>query len=152
MLRDLDLFLRLRDVEVGFIITTLDEEVRRVFEPRSSSVPTRLAAPAKPAEAEAKTWAFCGPLLPFLLDGEEQMGAPFGELAWVGVSYTIVDSMKLSGAIWGRVRKVLEKHYPNPVEGYAHIVADRKPYHELLTARAQRFAEKHSLTRVDGAP
>jgi len=64
----------------------------------------------------------------------------------VGVSYIIVDSMKLSGAIWGKVRRVLEGHYPDLVEGYRHIATDRKPYHEALIARAQRLAEKHGLT------
>ena len=145
VLRDLDLLRRLEDVEVGFTITTLDEEVRRVFEPRSSPVPARLAALAELAEAGIKTWAFCGPLLPFLSDGEEQMDALFGKLAKAGVSYIVVDSMKLSGAIGGRVRRVLERHYPDLVEGYRHIAANRRPYHQALMARARMLAEKHGL-------
>ena len=145
VLRDLDLLRCLRDVEVGFTIATLDEEVRRVFEPGSSPIPARLAALAKLAEAGIKTWAFCGPLLPFLSDGEEQMDALFGELARAGVSYIFVDSMKLSGAIGGRVRRVLERRYPDLVERYRHIAANRGPYHEALMARARRLAEKHGL-------
>jgi len=145
VLRDLDLLRRLRDVEVGFTIATLDEEVRQVFEPSSSPVPARLTALAELAEAGIKTWAFCGPLLPFLSDGEEQMDALFGELARAGVSYIIVDSMKLSGAIGGRVRGVLERHYPDLVEGYRHVAANRRPYHDALMARARMLAEKHGL-------
>jgi DNA repair photolyase len=145
VLRDLDLFRRLKDVEVGFTIITLDEEVQRFFEPCSSPASARVAALAELAGAGVRTWAFCGPLLPFLSDGEEEMDALFGELARAGVSYIIVDSMKLSGAIWGKVRRVLERHYPDLVEGYRHIAADRKPYHEALMSRAQRLAEKHSL-------
>ena len=145
VLHDFDLLRRLKDVEVGFTITTLDEEVRRVFEPHSSPVPARLAALAELSEAGIKTWTFCGPLLPFLSDGEEEIDALFRELARAGVSYIIVDSMKLSGAIWGRVRRVLESHYPDLVEGYRHIAANRKPYHQALMGRAQRLAEKHGL-------
>jgi DNA repair photolyase len=145
VLRDLDLLRRLRDVEVGFTIATLDEEVRRVFEPGSSPIPARLVALAELAEAGIKTWAFCGPLLPFLSDGGEQMDALFGELARAGVSYIHVDSMKLSGAIGGRVRRVLERHYPDLVEGYRHISANRRPYHEALMSRARILAEKHGL-------
>jgi DNA repair photolyase len=145
VLRDLDLLRRLRDVGVGFTITTLDEEVRRVFEPRSSPAPARLAALSELAEAGIKTWAFCGPLLPLLSDGEKQMDALFEELAKAGVSYIFVDSMKLSGAIWGKVRRVLERHYPDLVEGYHHIAANRRPYHEALMARARALADKHSL-------
>jgi DNA repair photolyase len=145
VLRDLDLLCRLEDVEVGFTITALDDEVQRIFEPRSPPASARLAALAELAEAGVKTWAFCGPLLPFLSDGEEQMDALFGELARAGVSYIIVDSLKLSGAIGGKVRRVLERHYPDLVEGYRHIAADRRAYHEALMIRAQRLAEKHGL-------
>jgi DNA repair photolyase len=146
VLRDLDLLLRLKDVEVGFTITALDDEVQRVFEPRSLPASARLVALAELAGAGIVTWVFCGPLLPFLSDGEEQIDALFGDLARAGVSYIIVDSMKLSGAIWGKVRKVLGRDHPDLVEKYRHIAADRRPYHETLMARAQRLAEKHGLT------
>jgi DNA repair photolyase len=145
VLRDLDLLRRLKDVEVGFTITALDDEVQRIFEPRSPPASARLAALAELAKAGVKTWAFCGPLLPLLSDGEEQIEALFDELAKAGVSYIIVDSMKLSGAIGGKVRRVLERHYPALVEAYRHIAADRRPYHEALMARAKRLAEKHGL-------
>jgi len=143
--RDLDLLRRLPDVDVGFTITALDDEVRRVFEPGSSPIPARLAALDELAQAGIKTWAFCGPLLPSLSDGEEQMAALFRELARVGVSALIVDSMKLSGGIWGRVRKVLERHYPDLVAGYQFTAQNRQPYHEALMARAQRLAGKYGL-------
>jgi len=145
VLRDLDLFRRLKDVEVGFTIAALEDKVQRVFEPRSSPGSARLAALAELAGAGVRTWAFCGPLLPFLSDGEEQMDALFWELARAGVSYILVDSMKLSGAIWGKVRRVMERHYPELVEGYRPIATNRRPYHEALMARAQRLAEKHGL-------
>ena len=145
VLRDLDILHRLRDVEVGFTIATLDEEVRRLFEPHSSPITARLAALSQLAEEGIRTWAFCGPLLPFLSDSEEQIDALFGELARAGVSYIIVDSMKLSGAIGGRVRRVMERHYPDLVEEYRHVAANRGPYHEALMARTRRLAEKHGL-------
>jgi DNA repair photolyase len=145
VLCDLDILHRLHDIEVGFTITTLDEGVRRVFEPRSSPISARLEALAKLSQAGIKTWCFCGPLLPLLSDSEDQMDALFRELAQTGVSHIIVDSMKLSGAIGGRVKRVLEKHYPDLVEGYRHIAANRVSYHEALMARARVLAEKHGL-------
>ena len=73
------------------------------------------------------------------------MDALFGELARAGVSYIHVDSMKLSGSIGGKVRRVLERHYPDLVEGYRDIAANRRPYHEALMARARMLADKHGL-------
>ncbi len=145
VLRDLDVFRRLKDVEVGFTITTLDEELRRIFEPRSSSVSARLAALAELADANVRTWAFCGPLLPFLSDDERRIDAVFKELKKVGVHKVVIDSMKLNGAIWRRVKKALERHYLDLVEGYRQLLANRRPYHEALMAKAIRIAEKYGI-------
>lgn len=143
--RDIDLLRRFPDVDVGFTISTLDDELRQVFEPGASPIPARLAALDELAQAGIKTWGFCGPLLPFLSDGEEQMEALFRELARVGVSALIVDSMKLSGSVWGRVRKMLERHYPDLLAGYQFTAQNRQPYHKALLTRAQSLADKYSL-------
>jgi DNA repair photolyase len=95
VLRDLDLLHCLRDVEVGFTIATLAEDVRRVFEPCSPPVSARLEALAELSEAGIKTWAFYGPLLPLLSDDEKQMDAlcrPYHE------------------ALMARARMLAEKH------------------------------------------
>ncbi len=146
VLRDLDVIKRLKDVEVAFTITTLDDEVRRRLEPRSSPIPARLEALRALAEAGISTWAFCGPLLPFLSDSEAQLEEVFGELKRVGVGYVLVDSLNLRGAVWGRMRKALEAHYPDLVEGYRALLANRKPYHEALMERTRRIAERHGLS------
>jgi DNA repair photolyase len=146
VLRDLDLIKRLKDVEVAFTITTLDDEVRKRFEPRSSPIPARLEALRTLAEAGIRTWAFCGPLLPFLSDSEAGIDALFGELKRVGVDYVLVDSLNLRGAAWGRVRKALEAHYPDLVESYRALLTDRKPYHESLMERTRRIAARHGLS------
>jgi len=146
VLRDLDVIKRLKDVEVAFTITTLDDEVRSCFEPGSPPTTTRLEALYPLAEAGISTWAFCGPLLPFLSDGEGEIDALFGELKRAGVDYVLVDSLNLRGATWGRVRKALEAHYPNLVERYRGLLTDRKSYHEALMERTRRIAARHGLS------
>ena len=64
VLRDLDLFQEFETVEVGFTITTDDEQVARLFEPRAASVEERLAALETIHSSGIKTFAFVGPLLP----------------------------------------------------------------------------------------
>ena len=44
VLRDLDVLCEMKDVEAGLAITTLDESVRRVFEPLASPVGRRIEA------------------------------------------------------------------------------------------------------------
>jgi DNA repair photolyase len=145
VLRDLDLLKRLKAVEVAFTITTLDDGVRSVFEPRSSPMQERLEALRILSEAGISTWAFCGPLLPFLSDGEEQLDALFRELKQAGVGYVLVDSLNLRGAAWGRVRKALRTHYPDLVDRYKVLHTNRKPYHAALMEKSRRIASKHGL-------
>ena len=64
VLRDLDLFKEFEEIEVGFTITTDDEKVAKLFEPKASTVKDRLAALAKIHSSGIKTYVFIGPLLP----------------------------------------------------------------------------------------
>jgi len=43
-LRDIDLFKQFRNIEVGFSVTTHDEAVKRIFEPNSPSIHSRVEA------------------------------------------------------------------------------------------------------------
>lgn len=64
VLRDLDVFLQFEEIEVGFTITTDEERMAKLFEPRASSVKERIKALEKIHSKEIKTFAFIGPLLP----------------------------------------------------------------------------------------
>jgi len=63
-LRDLDLFKRFDKVRVGFSIGTHDEAVKRVFEPRSPSIRSRIEALRTLRQEGITTYAFVGPMLP----------------------------------------------------------------------------------------
>ena len=64
VLRDLDLLLQFEEIEVGFTITTDDENIARLFESRASSIEDRLNALEKLHSKGIRTFAFVGPLLP----------------------------------------------------------------------------------------
>jgi DNA repair photolyase len=64
VLRDLDLFQQFDDIEVGMTITTDDEKIARLFEPRASSLKERLNALERLHVSGIRTFAFAGPLLP----------------------------------------------------------------------------------------
>ena len=145
VLRDLDLLAQLPDVEVAFTVTTLDDGLRQRFEPGVSPIAARLEAMAALTGAGVRTWAFCGPLLPFLSDGEEQVDVLFAALKRAGAGSVLVDSLNQRGAAGGRVRRVLEAHYPDLVEPYRALAADRRPYHAALMARTRRLAARHGL-------
>lgn len=64
VLRDVDLFQKFKAIEVGFTITTNDEQVASLFEPGATSVEERLRALETIHSSGVNTFAFVGPLLP----------------------------------------------------------------------------------------
>jgi DNA repair photolyase len=145
VLRDLDLLSKLRDVEVAFTITSLDEEVRRRFEPGASPIASRLKALRAFSEAGIPTWAFCGPVLPAITDDESSLDMLFLELKRVGVDHVLVDSLNLRGAAGGRLARVVEKYYPHLLRTYRALSSNRLPYHQALLKRTRRVARRHDL-------
>ena len=63
-LRDIDLLKQFKEIEVGFSITTHDENIKKVFEPHSPSIGTRVKALEALRREKIGTYAFIGPMLP----------------------------------------------------------------------------------------
>ena len=63
-LRDLDLFKQFKEIDVGFSIGTHDEKIKRIFEPHSPSVASRIEALKILHQAGVSTYSFIGPMLP----------------------------------------------------------------------------------------
>jgi hypothetical protein len=61
------------------------------------------------------------------------------------VRSVVVDSLKLKGAIWPRVRSVLAAHFPDLLSTYRRLRECRGPYHTELMAVAHRLAARHGL-------
>jgi DNA repair photolyase len=64
VLRDVDLLQDFKTIEVGFTISTDDEQIARYFEPGANFISQRINALAKLHDAGIQTYAFIGPLLP----------------------------------------------------------------------------------------
>jgi DNA repair photolyase len=63
-LRDIDLFKRFKNIEVGLSITTDADSVRKILEPHSPSIESRLRALRTLRQEKIKTYVFVGPMLP----------------------------------------------------------------------------------------
>jgi DNA repair photolyase len=63
-LRDIDLFKRFKSIEVGLSITTHDEGIKKIFEPCSPSILSRVQALKALRQEKIHTYAFIGPMLP----------------------------------------------------------------------------------------
>jgi DNA repair photolyase len=63
-LRDIDLFKQFKNVEVGLSITTHDEGIKKIFEPHSPPIHSRIEALKSLHQEKIGTYAFIGPMLP----------------------------------------------------------------------------------------
>jgi DNA repair photolyase len=77
VLRDIDILSRMATVDVGLTVTTNREDIKRIFEPASSSIRERLNALKALRKAGISTYVFIGPILP--MDPEKLVDsiAPF---------------------------------------------------------------------------
>ena len=64
VLRDMDLFKEFEDIEIGITITTDDEKIRKLFEPKAPPIGARINTLKRLYENGIKTYTFIGPLLP----------------------------------------------------------------------------------------
>jgi len=96
--RDIDLFRRFYDISVGLSITTDREDVRRIFEPNSPSIQSRIKALKMLHDEGVTTYVFIGPMLP--LDPERLL-----EMLTGIVDEVLIDRLNYSNKVKGLYRK-----------------------------------------------
>ena len=101
VLKDLALLKRLTDAEVGVTITTLDDSMRRRFEPFSSPSERRLATLSALNGAGLSTWAFIGPILPGATDATAE--ALLRAVHGAGTTHVMIDRLRYRPGVWDRV-------------------------------------------------
>ena len=92
VLHDIDLIAKFKEVEVGFTITTDDENIKRLFEPNSSTIKQRVETLEKIHSKGIVTFAMIAPILP----GSEGLV----NLLHRKVNYVLVDRMNYHYADW----------------------------------------------------
>jgi DNA repair photolyase len=68
ILRDIDLFKKFKNIEIGLTINGFEPEIKKLFEPDSSTHKQRLNALRILKENEIKTYGFVSPIIPELVD------------------------------------------------------------------------------------
>ncbi len=97
VLRDMDIFKKSKDIEVGLSITTANDEIRKVFEPDAPSIMERLRAVETLHQNGIRTYAMIAPMLP---EAENLTSMLAGK-----VDYIIIDRMNYRHA-----DRIYEKH------------------------------------------
>ena len=129
VVRDLDVLGRLDRAEVGLTITAMDDDVRRVFEPGASTVQERLGALKAFADQGVDTYAFLGPMLPYISErGLEELLNALADR----VSRVIVDRLNIKAGNWAPIQEALEDNYPDLLPMFREASAEESPYYDAL--------------------
>ena len=146
--RDLDLLTSKEGVELGVTITTLDEGLRRLIEPRSSPSAGRLALLQEAKRRGIRTYAFVGPLLPYLSDTENSLTPLLKAVKDVGADYFYVDRLNRRFGVWPSLKSLLQEHFPDLVDEYRWIFFNERAsreYSDRLIATVNCLARKQGL-------
>ena len=106
--RDVDLIGEFRDVEVGLTVTTLDAAASALIEPGASPPEERLNTLRRLADAGIRTWAFVGPLVPGVIDGD-RLADLLAKVKDAGASKVLVDRLRLKPGLWARMEPALRE-------------------------------------------
>ena len=118
VLRDIDLLTRLKSrVDVGFTITTFNQEAQSIFEPRASPVNERIQAIKRLSEAGVETWVFIAPMLPYVTELELENG--LRRLKEAGLKKLMSDRYNARGSVINQTLKAYQSW--NPASDLEHI-------------------------------
>ncbi len=138
ILRDLDAFAG-RNFRVGVTVTTLDEKLRKMWEPGCASVEQRFGVLKEARKRGFETAVMFGPLLPVLSDGPDSLNALFSRAADLGVSRVWVDALNPRPKVWPAVEELLRAHYPGLITAYRQILFDERVRKDYLTKFEERL-------------
>lgn len=146
--RDLDIVQGKGEIELGVTLTTSDESLRAVIESGASSNARRLALLQQAKERGVVTYAFLGPLMPYLSDTPDTIDPLLKELAELRVDYFYIDRLNPRPQVWASLSRMLQEHYPHLKEGYRRVLFQeeyRERYSRSLVAAVCQVARKYGL-------
>jgi len=130
VVQDIDILKRLKNVRVGFTVTTLDDKISRFLEIKAPPVSKRIQALRELHNAGISTYAFIGPLLPTFTNNKDRINEILDRLQEVGVQEVWFEHINLSTKIKTRLFEYLKKESPELISAFEK--ADTIKYRERL--------------------
>jgi len=126
VLRDLDILKKFSTCDVGFTIITMDENVKKAFEPYSSPISKRMNALKILHSEGIGTYVFIGPIFPHLtnIDAIIKSVKKYSD----GI---MAEILNIRCGNWDDIQKVLQDHFPDLLPGYRDLVRNTKYWDEV---------------------
>lgn len=135
VLRDLDLIKQLKQKNVNFTISTLDESWRKVIEPNSATTEEKLDAMKKLVKEGIEVIVMIGPYWPLFTDIEKMMK----EFKDIGVSQVFAESFNGIGGNWTGVEEALSKHFPKILPQMKDLIFDKEKFNNFYVSEKKKL-------------
>lgn len=143
VLRDIDIVSKIDECEIGLTITSYEDKIRQAFEPRASSIKERLETLKQFSDLGVPTYAFLGPLLPFL--SEDKLDILLNELA-DKVGRVIVDRLNIKAGNWKNIEKTLVRYYPDKLDEFKTASNEPSDYYTELRSKVRRMLDDRAIS------
>lgn len=142
--RDIDILGEFTQSEVGLTIISLDDKVRKAFEPGASPIQERLETLKQYSEAGIQTFAFLGPLLPYI--SEEELETLLNILA-DRVSRVMVDRLNIKAGNWKDIEKTVLKLRSEILPEFKEASKEESAYYNGLRDKMRRLLDERAIQR-----
>ena len=143
VIRDIDLFKQIKNIEVGLTITSTEDKISKYFERNAPNVSQRFDALKKLNQQNIKTYAFIGPLLPTFVNNKKSLEDLFKKIGQAGTKEVYVEHINLSNYIFNRLKDELPNLNPDILSMFEK--SKSKQYRDELDKIIFEFVEKYDL-------
>ncbi len=130
VLKDIDILKKLKNVQVGFTLTTLDDKVSRFLEVYAPPTTERIKALKELNKNGIKTYAFIGPLLPHFVKSKREINELLDAIQEAGTTEVWFEHINLSSKIKERLFEYLKVEAPELIPDFEK--ADNQEYRDQL--------------------
>ncbi len=142
VLRDIDLFKKMKHVEIAISISTLDENTKRKIELNSSSVKERLETLKLLKQNGIKTIVFISPIIPQITDFKRIIDATkdIADEYWF-------DKLNLRSSFKTKMLRFINEEYPIYNSIYKDIYTDKNSiYFDNISKEIDNYCLKNNIT------
>lgn len=143
VIRDIDIFKKLKHVVVGLTVTSTDDGISRYFEKNAPAASVRLKTLKILNESGIKTYAFIGPLLPHFVAESVELERLFKALSETGTKDIFIEHLNLAQYIRRRLLAEMKGVDPGILEKF--YSSQSKDYRIELEEKIRRLIKKYKM-------
>ncbi len=139
VVRDIDIFKKFENIEVGVSISTLNERFSRLLEPVASRPQDRLQAVKELHDNGLETYIFISPFLPEITNYQEIINQ-----STTFTDYYMFENLNFRPHNIPRIYRLIKEQYPNLLETYKQFREDPSRWN-IIEADIRNFCEKNGI-------